>query len=187
MKIKMKRLFGIMLSLVLVLGLTPVTSLTAYAGGGTYSATFEADSAVNSNNLTLEISFLNEGGNSFENRVVTIYPEKGERKGSDNGGVPSGAKSVKLKVVTAGNLVDFNSSSITISGKKVNDISGITDSLVLNIKETDTLAISIKVVSNNQGGQNSGQGSGDNSQGSGDNSQGSGDPSQDPSQGSGSQ
>ena len=167
MKIKMKRLFGIMLSLVLVLGLMPVTSLTMYAGGGTYSATFEADSAVNSNNLSLEISFSDTSGGNPEKHVVTIYPEKGERTGSDSGNIPEGAKSVELKVVTAGNLVDFSSSSISINGTPINDISGITNSLVLNISETDTLAIYIKVISNNQG-------SGDNSQSSGDNSQGGG-------------
>ncbi|WP_027432082.1 hypothetical protein [Lachnospira multipara] len=185
MKIKMKQLFGIMLSLVLVLGLMPVTSLTTYAGGGTYSATFEADSAVNSNNLTLEISFLNEGGNSFENRVVTIYPEDGIRTGSDSGNIPSGAKSVKINVQTAGNLIDYESSSI--NGNKIDNTCGITetDPLVLNINDanTFTLVIDIKVISNIPNNP----GSGDPSQGSGDPSQGGGNPGQDPSQGSGSQ
>ena len=125
MKIKMKRLFGIMLSLVLVLGLMPVNSLTAYAGNeggtgtGTYSATLVADSAVNSNNLSLEISFSDTSGGNPEKHVVTIYPEKGERTGSDSGNIPEGAKSVELKVVTAGNLVDFSSSSISINGTPI--------------------------------------------------------------------
>ncbi|WP_031558199.1 hypothetical protein [Lachnospira multipara] len=178
MKIKMKRLFGIMLSLVLVLGLMPVTSLTTYAEGegesesgtgtgtGTYSATLEADLAVNSNNLSLEIRFFDNGGgtgNELGEQPVTISPETG----TYNGDIPKGTKSVKLKVETDGNLVDFNSSSITISGNKVNDIGGITGSLPLDINETNTLNIYIKVISNNQGGENPGPGPGDPSQGGG--------------------
>ncbi|SEF67145.1 hypothetical protein [Lachnospira multipara] len=194
MKIKMKQLFGIMLSFVLVLGLMPVTSLTTYAGGesegeggtgsgtGTYSAELEAGSTVNAESLNLEISFYDAAGgtgNNCGNRVVTIHPTGGTYTGSDSGNIPSGAKSVIINVQTAGpgNSVDFSSSSITISGNKVNDIGGITSSLVLEISATDTLAIDIKVVSNNPNNQGSGdnsQGSGDNSQGSGDNSQGSG-------------
>ena len=187
MKIKMKRLFGIMLSLVLVLGLMPVTSLTAYADGegeggtgsgtGTYSAKLEADPAVNSNNLNLEISFLSEGGGNLGTQLVTIYPEKGERTKTNNGDIPSGAKSVKINVQTAGpgNSVD-GSSSISINNKKIEDISEITNSLVLNISETDTLVIDIKVISNIP-----------NNPGSGDSGQGSGNPGQDSGQGGGSQ
>ena len=186
MKIKMKRLFGIMLSLVLVLGLMPVNSLTAYAEGegesesgtgtgtGTYSATLEADSAVNAGNLNLEISFFDNGGgtgNNIGNQLVTIHPTGtgGTYKESNNGGIPSGAKSVKISVQTAGpgNSVDFTSSSISINGSNIGDIGGITNSLALDIKATDSLAINIKIIPNNPG-------SGDNSQGSGDNSQGGG-------------
>ena len=176
MKIKMKRLFGIMLSLVLVLGLMPVTSLTAHAGDegeggtGTYSATLEADLAVNANNLNLAISFYDAAGGTGENlgnQLVTIHPEEGERTKSNNGGIPESAKSVVLSVQTAGNLVDFESSSISINGSNIEDIGGITGSFVRDINDSDSLVISIKVVSNNQGGGDSGQGSGDNSQGSG--------------------
>ncbi|WP_287389152.1 hypothetical protein [Lachnospira sp.] len=191
MKIKMKRLFSIMLSLVLVLGLMPVTSLTAYAEGegesgtgtgsgtGTYSATLEADLAINSNNLNLEISFFNDGGGNgtkLGTQLVTIYPEKGERTGSDSGNIPSGAKSVKINVQTAGpgNLVDFNSSSISINGTPIDDIGGITGSLPLDINDTDTLAINIKIIPNNPGGENSGQGGENSGQGSGESGQGGG-------------
>ena len=192
MKIKMKRLFGIMLSLVLVLGLMPVTSLTAHAGGGsgtgtgtgTYNATLVADSAVNAESLNLEISFYDAVGGTGKNcgnRVVNISPKGGTYTGNDSGNIPSDAKSVELKVQTAGpgNSVD-GSSSISINGTTINDISKITSSLVLEINDTATLAIYIKVISNNQG-------SGDPSQGSGDPSQGGGNPGQDPSQGGGSQ
>ena len=163
MKIKMKQLFGIMLGLVLVLGLMPGTSLRAYAAGGTYNATLVADSAVNANSLNLEISFFDNGGgngNNLGSQVVSISPAGGQYKGSNNGGIPNGAKSVKLSVQTAGNSVDFGSSSISINGSNIGDISGITGSFVKDINETDTLAIDIKVVSNNQGGGDPGQGGG---------------------------
>ncbi|MBO6215719.1 MAG: hypothetical protein J6N76_09380 [Lachnospiraceae bacterium] len=163
MKIKMKQLFGIMLGLVLVLGLMPGTSLTAYAEGGTYNATLEADSAVNANSLNLEIGFFDEGGgngNNLGNQVVSISPAGGQYTGSNNGEIPNGARSVKISVQTAGNSVDFGSSSISINGSNIEDIGGITGSMAQDINDADTLNISIKVVPNNQGGGDSGQGGG---------------------------
>ena len=69
MKMKKKRLLGILLTLALVLGLMPGMSLTAYADGHTHSFTYSADGA------TITATCNSAGCNLTDNKVtLTIVP-----------------------------------------------------------------------------------------------------------------
>uniref|UniRef100_I5AT50 Bacterial repeat domain-containing protein n=1 Tax=Eubacterium cellulosolvens (strain ATCC 43171 / JCM 9499 / 6) TaxID=633697 RepID=I5AT50_EUBC6 len=152
-----KKIFSVILGFMLVIGFIPGMILDVRADDGSYAATLTADQAVNSQSLNLEMSFFAEAGGkgtNLGNQVVSISPSSGTYTNTNNGSIPQNTKSVKLTLQTAGNSVDFNNSNILLNGTAVNNIAGITGNLVLDITDSDTLSINIKVISANPSGGN---------------------------------